>query len=679
MAKNDVILLDGILDERSNSNLPSDRRDEVFEYLATEQILKDFDLTSEDLLQGSVDGQNDGGIDGFYIFINGHPLIDRSTFFWPRTNGELEVHIITCKHHDTFKMQTIDSIIASLTELFDFSLAEKDLKGEYNSDLLEKRKDFIFSYRKLSSLLTKFNIKISYASRGDSTSIGENIIARAEQIITITKSCFGACNAYFDFWGSSEILNSYRKLPKYSLDLIFQEVLSQGEQVKGSQYILLAKLKSYFNFIVNEEGKLRKYLFDSNVRDYMGLNPVNEDIMKTLESNTTSDFWWLNNGITILATSASVVGKSINIDNVQIVNGLQTSETIFKFFINGNKDPQGRSILIKVIVSNDVEVRDSIIRATNNQTNVELASLHATDKIQRDIEDMLFKYGLHYERRINYYSNQGISKALIFTPLYLASGYTSLILKLPHNAVSLKSKFMRNQEKYNNIFSTKIDLHIWPVIAKIMRETDLLLEKVRPLNKMNTDKFLKNTRQITAFITVSRLLGTFNFSCQDLIKFDIIQYSQDEIRKTWTLINGLIDKEKNRHCWKSKEFSLNICEKASVLYSIKGYESICYRKEGILTKKYKSKEDAQTKQYKQYEIDDAFIDEVDKLLPEQPWKPGVHVFISSQMGCPAGKVSQAIKILVDRGLRNKQINGIVYSNDGSVLCCDGDRINPKTI
>ena len=42
MAKNDLILLDGILDEYLSQGLPSTKEAEVFEYLATEQILKDY-------------------------------------------------------------------------------------------------------------------------------------------------------------------------------------------------------------------------------------------------------------------------------------------------------------------------------------------------------------------------------------------------------------------------------------------------------------------------------------------------------------------------------------------------------------------------------------------------------------------------------------------------------------
>ena len=64
MAKNDLVLLDGILDQRVTEGLPSPNLDEVFEFLVFEQVLKDYDLSREELDAGWVDGRDDGGIDG---------------------------------------------------------------------------------------------------------------------------------------------------------------------------------------------------------------------------------------------------------------------------------------------------------------------------------------------------------------------------------------------------------------------------------------------------------------------------------------------------------------------------------------------------------------------------------------------------------------------------------------
>src|SRR5438445_11551941 len=103
MAKNDTLLIDGIIDERISLKLPSDKRDEAFEYFAFEQALKDYDFSTDEIISGSVDGRNDGGIDGFFIIINGHLLSDPESFNWPKSGAVLEVWLITCKHHDTFR------------------------------------------------------------------------------------------------------------------------------------------------------------------------------------------------------------------------------------------------------------------------------------------------------------------------------------------------------------------------------------------------------------------------------------------------------------------------------------------------------------------------------------------------------------------------------------------------
>lgn len=117
MAKNDLILLDGIIDKYLAQGLPSTKEDEVFEYLATEQILKDYAFSKDQLLSGSVDGRNDGGIDEFFVLVNGHLAEKIPSDFWPKSNADLEVYLITCKHDSSFKQAPITTMIPSLMEL----------------------------------------------------------------------------------------------------------------------------------------------------------------------------------------------------------------------------------------------------------------------------------------------------------------------------------------------------------------------------------------------------------------------------------------------------------------------------------------------------------------------------------------------------------------------------------
>jgi hypothetical protein len=658
MAKNDKVLLDGIVDDRIEQVLPSTRRDEVFEYLAFEQILKDLDLSREEIENGIVDGRNDGGIDGFFILVNGTYLADPESFIWPRTGSELEVWVITCKHHDTFQQAPLDNLAASLSELLDFGLESNEFKGDYSEQVKKYRENLKLAYRKLSPRMNKFTIHFSYASRGDTSDIGESVVSRAEHIKSIAKESFSTCLATFTFYGSSELVDLHRKIPNFSLELPFLEILSKGER-----YILLASLREYYRFIT-DEGKLRRYLFDSNVRDFMGLNRVNEDIKATLDNSNSPDFWWLNNGITILTTKAVVVGKSIQLEDIQIVNGLQTTQSIFSYFEAGGTDSNERSVLIKVIVSSVDSVRDAIIRATNNQTNVELSSLHATDKIQRDIEEILERNGLFYERRKNFYINLGHSPSEIITPLYLASGYVSLVLKSPQKATLLKNKFMRSMESYNTVFTTKIPIDVWPIIVKLLRKTDFALENLRPKGSRANERFLRNWRHITSLLTLSKLIGDFDYSVNDLIQFDIAKFTDEEINSTWEFMYSFEPKSVSNVGWRNKDFILRLYDAFSKEFQVKNMERI--EKTRLDT--------GYERRVNTTKVDMDFALKVHELLPPQPWKPGVHNIATKALQCTFQEYSSAVQMLIDEGLRNRQKDGIVYDADGNVISFDPERV-----
>lgn len=485
MAKNDVVLLDGIVEERVAEQHPSAQPDEVFEFLAFEQILKDYDLSKEELEAGWVDGPNDGGIDGFFTFVNGHLLTDGESFVWPRKNASIDVNVLTCKHHDTFKQAPINSIFATAQELFDFGRDPSAIAGRYSPDLLRARGLLQLAYRRLSSILPTVRLKFSYVSRGDTHDIGENVRTRAEQLTEQVAALFSSCEVTFDFVGAAELLQLYRRMQSFSLELPFVECLCG----RTDGYVLLARLDHYCRFVTDDNGSLRRYLFDSNVRDYLADTRVNEDILDSLKAPGT-EFWWLNNGITILATGATIVGKTIQLQNIQIVNGLQTTESIFNYFGGGGQREDARSLLVKVIVSSDAMVRDRIIRATNNQNPVELASLHATEKIQRDIEEILERNEWYYERRKNYYRNIGKPASRFVTPLYIAGGFVSLVLKNPAVGARLKQRFMRNPSSYAAVFSSAVPIEVWPAIVGTMKAVEEQLSRIRIVKGESGERFL---------------------------------------------------------------------------------------------------------------------------------------------------------------------------------------------
>ena len=487
------------------------------------------------------------------------------------------------------------------------------------------------------------------------------------QLTRIANESFGSCNADFRFYGCNELVELHRRMPTFSLELPFNEALSKGER-----YVLLTNLNDYYNFIT-DKGKLRRYLFEANVRDFMGLNRVNEDIKLTLLNENSPDFWWLNNGVTMLATSASVIGKSIQLQDIQIVNGLQTTESIFRYYEAGGKDLANRSVLVKVIVSNDNSVCDEIIRATNNQTLVELASLHATDKIQRDIEDALERSGYYYERRKNYYQNLGYPPSQIITPLYLASGFICLILKSPFKATNLKSRFMRSDESYSIVFSERTPINVWPKIAAILRATDLALERLRPTG---TERFLKNWRQMTSFLVVSKILGRFDFSADDLMRFDDDLITTTEIEDVWHYINTARPEGQLKSSWRKKGFYVEICADAAKALSIANPKIVeKFSNFQIDSPRTRTRKKPVTR----VTVSMDFAMQVNEILPQQPWPPGIHKLVISKLGCSTNEYSAAVDLLIEEGLRNHQRDGVVYDSDGNVICFDKDRVDPDSL
>lgn len=578
---------------------------------------------------------------------------------WPRSDAAIDLWLFTCKHHATFQQAPLDSILATVQEVFDFSIPNSNLKGSYSEDLLAFRHSLYHAYRRLSIGRPQIRIFIMYGSRGDTSQIGESIAARAGQIEASFRNLFSSSVVHFSFVGAAELVHLHRKSKRFALDLPFLEYLATGQD----SYVLLVRLEDYWKFVSDDGGNLRRYLFDSNVRDFLGTNQVNEEIARSLADSTAPDFWWLNNGVTILATSATVPGKTIQLQDIQIVNGLQTTETIYRHFQTGAITSKDRALLVKIVVSSDVQARDRIIRATNNQSPVESAALHATDKIQRDIEEILERYEWYYERRKNYYRNIGKPPLRFVTPLYLANAVVAIIFKNPAKAVKLKSRFMRVQSSYDAVFSPLLPIEIWPVLASVYKQVDAGLAK-NLYREEAGERFLRNWRPLISLLAIAVRLKTFAFSTAQLLGLGNSPLSDEEIADAWHMIEQVA--RTYRGTIKVNQFFVReCCETVAVRLGLLGKEDVGRRTIPSQPAQYES-------------VSPEFESMVQDLLPAQPWRAGIHIEIASKLDCKPAKVTAAIQQLIAVGRRNPQKNGVVYTPDGIVLAVDSERV-PFTV
>jgi hypothetical protein len=107
--------------------------------------------------------------------VNGHLLQDVRTFAWPKRNAEVEVRILTCKHHETFQQAPLNTLLASIPELLDLGRDTSELRNRYSAELLEARALLHTAYRRLSVARPVITFRFVYASRGDLSTVATNV------------------------------------------------------------------------------------------------------------------------------------------------------------------------------------------------------------------------------------------------------------------------------------------------------------------------------------------------------------------------------------------------------------------------------------------------------------------------------------------------------------------------
>lgn len=146
-------------------------------------------------------------------------------------------------------------------------------------------------------------------------------------------------------------------------------------------------------------------LFARNIRGYLGESPdINDAMAKTVKSEP-ENFWYYNNGVTIVCDEAKreVEGGSdvLRVERAQVINGQQTTRTL-------ERTPSRQaSVLVKVIripraAEDHARYEDlvsSIVRATNWQNPITPSDLISNDYIQVYLEREFRKRGYQYLRK----------------------------------------------------------------------------------------------------------------------------------------------------------------------------------------------------------------------------------------------------------------------------------------
>jgi hypothetical protein len=477
VTSNAIVLLDELLKsrekERGGTPLPAD---EAFELFSFEQALKDSELSPEEIAEGQVGGGEDGGIDGIFTFLNGNLIAADSEVLEegfdvttvPR-EPELLLVVVQAKQTPSFAETPFEKLQTTFSEILELAKTEEELLELFSSSLVEHAEVFRTAWHRLSPRHPSIAVRVIYASKGDTTEINDKVHARARRIEAHVTKTIPKAAVEVEFLGARELVDLAGREKSYTLALSYRE-----NATDDNSHVALVDLDDYFSFITDDAGALRRYIFDWNVRDYEGEVEVNREIATGLRDPDSPEFWWLNNGVTVICSQASTRGRTFTLDDVQIVNGLQTSVTIFEHLRAAQDDDPARkrSVLVRIIVTDNHDTRDRVIRATNRQTAVTQASLRATDQIQRDIERYFLSQEWFYERRKNYYRNQGRTPGRIISIPYLAQAIMAIGLSEPSNSRARPSSLLKSETDYGRIFDPKLDFGVYLWAARTQRRVD---------------------------------------------------------------------------------------------------------------------------------------------------------------------------------------------------------------
>lgn len=431
----DRIIQSFIDDFKSEFNYDKIDNSKLFEYFINFILASKIYPDRSSLDKINVGGTRNPGIDGLAIMTNNHLVTTQEEvdyFIQDADLLDIEFIFIQSKTSDSFEMGGINTFIASVKEFF------RDGELNFEDELLNLRDLKNYIYKNSIKMEKSPSLKLYYATTGKWTS-DQNLTTIINSGIKDLKSLDIFTDIKFIPIDADRIKALYREIKnKITKEIIFEKhtILPKIENVTES-YLGLLPASELVKIISDEDGEIIKTIFYDNVRDFQGFNKVNSGIKRTIENPSDKDkFVLLNNGITIVAKSLNKVGSAFKISDFQIVNGCQTSHVL-----HSEKNNIDNSVFIplKLIVTDNDDTINDIIRATNSQTEVKNEAFEILKPFHKKLEEFYLTFEkeenkrVFYERRSKQFiGSKAKTERIVGLPTQISS-YVAMFLNEPQS------------------------------------------------------------------------------------------------------------------------------------------------------------------------------------------------------------------------------------------------------
>jgi hypothetical protein len=430
------------------------------DYFAPLYIADKHDKKLEDVFEFSVFGNNDYGIDGYYIDRDARNLY-LYQFKWS-------------ENHEQFKGSYERLIKDGMEMIFGNPLQDSNL-----NPTIRKLKYELEEYKSLIDkvyLLFVFNGDIEKAN---GSKMLDSLKEDLENKRYLIDSFFERENISFliDYKSnfSRAVISSSKtkKANVFHIDFSTDNphTAPNGEKLR----IGLVKLNDLHKMFL----QMRSRLFEKNIRSGLSAdNAPNRSIKKTLKEiilDTTTDpeyFTFNHNGVTIYAEKVDQENGTTKIIEPRVLNGAQTITTFARFIADNQTNPKLKEnlkivdeikVIAKVITDAESEFVTNVTICNNRQNPVDPWNLRASDLIQCSFEDKFNAHGngIHYDRQEGAFKNmtddereeKGILESKEINIKKLAQ--TFLALQGEVDKISRLTDVFENETAYRNTFKSE--------------------------------------------------------------------------------------------------------------------------------------------------------------------------------------------------------------------------------
>ncbi|CAN7655652.1 AIPR family protein [Bosea sp. LjRoot90] len=483
-------ITEALLNEFSASfGIASEKEPDRFErfaaYLATRRHYSEATFDPGDIVTGA---GGDTGVDAIAIIVNNNVVTDVSEVDdLIEANGYLDVTFVftQAETSSNFDMQKIGHFGYGVSDFFG------DAKLPKNDSVLNFLSIMLYIYKN-SSRFTRGNPScyLYYITTGTWTN-DTNLVTRSKAVEEdLTKTRLFS-RVEFKSIGADEIQKLYNQTKnkiQREFEFARRNVVSGIGGVKEAHLGYMVAT-DFLKLICDEQDEIIESLFYENVRGWHGYNQINSEIKDTLSGDGKDRFVLMNNGVTIISREMRVTADHFTISDFQVVNGCQTSHVLYD-----NKDllDDKVRIPIRIISTQDDDVMESIITATNRQTEVKQDQFFALRNFSKKLEAFFKAFSedkaLYYERRAHQYDSHPVEKTKIVGHQSLVRAVGAIILQEPHRTT--RTYRLLAQQVGKDIFVDGDKLEPYYISAYALYRLEFLFRSRKIATKLKPARYL---------------------------------------------------------------------------------------------------------------------------------------------------------------------------------------------